>query len=78
MRIKMFGAACMDFSALACGRTDALVMFSKNLWDIAPGALLASEAGAYIFGLDGKEYTDRSNALIAVSEKEQLSVILGK
>ena len=76
MRIKMFGAACMDFSSVACGRTDATVIFTKNLWDIAPGALLAKEAGAYLYGLDGKEYNGDSAAVIAVSEKEHLSVIL--
>ena len=77
MRIKMFGAACMDFSSVACGRTDATVIFTKNLWDIAPGVLLAKEAGAYVCGLDGEEYNGSSSAVIAVSDKAHLSVLLG-
>jgi myo-inositol-1(or 4)-monophosphatase len=45
-KIKMFGAASVDFAFLASGKTNAHIMFTRNLWDIMPGFLLALEAGA--------------------------------
>lgn len=36
-RFKMFGAACVDFAYLACGRTDIHVRFVNKIWDFMPG-----------------------------------------
>lgn len=74
-RVRMFGAACMDFSYVACGKTAATVIFTKNKWDIAPGILLCQEAGALIKGIDG-EYTDESNVVIASATEELYQVII--
>lgn len=43
--IRRFGAAAIDLCYVACGRLDAY--FEENLfpWDIAAGALIATEAG---------------------------------
>lgn len=43
--IRRFGAASIDLCYVACGRLDAY--FEENLfpWDVAAGALIASEAG---------------------------------
>ena len=46
MRFRMYGASCIDFTALASGKTHGHVMYSANLWDIVPGWFLAKEAGA--------------------------------
>lgn len=46
-KVRMFGAACVDFASVATGRTNAHVMLCRNVWDYAPGHLLAREAGAF-------------------------------
>ncbi len=74
-KIRMFGAACIDFAYLASGRTDGTVMFTKNKWDIAPGILVAKEAGAFIGSLSG-EYTPNSRAVIAASTVELYNGII--
>lgn len=45
-KFKMFGAACIDFTSLASSKTDAHIIFTRNVWDLLPGYLLAIEAGA--------------------------------
>ena len=55
-KIRMFGAACIDFALVAAGKTDGTVVITKNLWDIAPGILLCREAGAIVTNLEGKPY----------------------
>lgn len=46
MKLKIFGAACVDMSYLSRGYVDAHVMFGFGLWDILPGLIIAEEAGA--------------------------------
>lgn len=45
-KVKMFGASSIDFVYLASGKTEAMIMFTRNLWDILPGYLIAKESGA--------------------------------
>ena len=51
--IRRFGSAALDLCSLALGRLD--VYFEQGLqpWDLAAGALVASEAGAMLGTLDG-------------------------
>jgi len=44
--IRRFGAAAVDLCALACGRVDAYYEHGLAIWDLAAGALIATEAGA--------------------------------
>ena len=67
-KIRMFGAACMDFAFVAAGKTSGTVIFTKNKWDIAPGILLCQEAGALIKG-DNGDYTEKSNVVIVASSE---------
>lgn len=55
-KIRMFGAACMDFSFVAAGRSTATVVLTKNIWDIAPGIILCTEAGAMVSNMTGGNY----------------------
>lgn len=73
-KVRMFGAASIDFAYLASGKTDAAILFTKNKWDIAPGILIAKEAGAYIASPDGAYCTD-SRAIIATSNNELMEYI---
>lgn len=44
-RTSMVGTSAMDLSYVACGRADALVMYSTSPWSIKAGCLLLTEAG---------------------------------
>ena len=74
-KIRMFGAACIDFAFVAAGRTDGTVVITRNLWDIAPGILTCKEAGAVITNLDGKPYSFGDNGVVA-SATEELSQLI--
>ncbi len=73
-KIRMFGSAAMDFSFMASGKTHGTVIFTKNKWDIAPGILIAKEAGAVLRTLGG-EYTWDSAAVVAAASEELYSLI---
>lgn len=51
--IRRMGAASLDLAAVAAGRLDGY--FERGLWpwDIAAGALLVTEAGGFIGGING-------------------------
>ena len=73
-KIRMFGCAAADFAALACGKIDGTVLFTKNQWDLAPGILLSREAGCVIRSPEGG-YTLDSRAVIAASTPELAEMI---
>lgn len=50
--IRRFGAAAVDLCSVACGRVDAYYERGLAPWDLAAGALIASEAGAVVRSLD--------------------------
>ena len=51
--IRRMGAASVDLCAVACGRLDAYYERGLSWWDLAAGALVATEAGAVVSSLDG-------------------------
>jgi myo-inositol-1(or 4)-monophosphatase len=51
--IRRLGAASTDLCAVACGHVDAFYEKGLGSWDYAAGALVATEAGAMVGGLDG-------------------------
>lgn len=48
MGIRIFGSSCMDFTAVASGQTQAHIMFSKRIWEIAAGVFIAEMAGIFV------------------------------
>ena len=69
-RLRMYGAASVDFAFLLAGRLAATVFTTRNLWDIAPGILMSREAGAIVLGLDGEPYDfSKEGVMIAVNEE---------
>jgi myo-inositol-1(or 4)-monophosphatase len=52
--IRRGGSAAVDLCSVASGSVDAYYERGVNLWDIAAGALIASEAGAPVTGLHGR------------------------
>ena len=51
--IRRYGVASLDLCWVACGRLDAYFEYGGQPWDVAAGLLIATEAGAAAFGLDG-------------------------
>ena len=47
------GAAAVDLCSVAVGRVNAYYERGLGPWDLAAGALIASEAGAVVGSLDG-------------------------
>lgn len=71
-RIRMYGAASMDFCYAACGRLDGSFTFTPNLWDILPGLLICKEAGLVISDAYGRPYTVSGSATVAVFSTKEL------
>ena len=78
-RIRMVGAASIDFAYCAAGRFDGNVTFTDNKWDIMPGLLLCKEAGLIVTDVFGEKYTGQ-NQTVAVFATEALKdvCIIGK
>jgi len=51
--IRRFGSAALDLCLAAEGTVDGFYEAGLNLWDIAAGALIATEAGLAVTGVDG-------------------------
>ncbi len=51
--LRRAGSAALDLCWVADGRVDAYFEQGTNVWDWAAGALVASEAGAWVGGFDG-------------------------
>ena len=69
-RLRMYGAASVDFAFILAGRLSATIFTTRNLWDIAPGILMSREAGAIVMGLDGLPYDfSKEGVMIAVNEE---------
>lgn len=68
-KIRMFGAACIDFSFAAMGVTDGAVLLAKKPWDVLPGALLCAEAGLKVTNLGGEPYKTGDFGILALREE---------
>jgi myo-inositol-1(or 4)-monophosphatase len=55
--IRRIGAAAVDLCSVACGRVDAFFERGLSWWDLAAGALIATEAGCVVTSLDGGPVT---------------------
>lgn len=73
-RFKVFGAACVDFTYLAAGRTDIHLRFLNKIWDFMPGMYIAEKAGA----IYDKELADRYGILMMCSSDEVLQEVKDK
>ena len=51
--IRRMGSAALDLCSVAAGRIDAYVEEGLNVWDMAAGGLVATEAGARLEKADG-------------------------
>jgi myo-inositol-1(or 4)-monophosphatase len=71
--IRRLGAASVDLCAVACGRVDAYYERGLAPWDLAAGALVASEAGAVVSGLG--ELPASADLVVAVGPQLRPSLL---
>ena len=74
-KLRMYGAASVDYAFFVSGRLSATVFTTRNLWDIAPGILMSQEAGAIIMGLDGMPY-DYSKEGVMLAANEEIAKLM--
>ena len=63
--IRRFGSAALDLCSLAAGRLDVYFEAGLQPWDLAAGALIASEAGAVLGTLEGEGWPTNEMAIAA-------------
>ena len=68
-KLRHFGAASVDFAWFAAGRTDAFLMYTRNLWDLVPGWLLATEAGGIAMSVHGGEYALSEEGIVVCASE---------
>ena len=61
---------CMDAMSVAAGRADAFIQVQAKAWDLAALKIIAEEAGAHFFNLNGKTSIYGGNAVITVPSLE--------
>ena len=78
LKTRLFGAACFDFAAIAESYAQCYICYYRHIWDIAPGLLLAHEAGALHCRLNGAPYSYGDQALLVANNKDTLEFVLAK
>lgn len=63
--VRRMGAAALDLAYVASGRLDGFWERRLQLWDMAAGLVIASEAGAKISGWDESDSPEKSGNVIA-------------
>ncbi|MBI4162690.1 MAG: inositol monophosphatase [Candidatus Aenigmarchaeota archaeon] len=65
----------LDFCWIACGRNDVYFRTSPILWDVIPGLVIATEAGAKTTDWNNKEWTFESDTLLTTNGKLHYKVM---
>jgi myo-inositol-1(or 4)-monophosphatase len=79
-RVTKFWSVILDLCLIAAGKSEAMIIYGDlPIWDVAPGKLIAKEAGVLITGYDGKMDTDKNTFFLATNgtkiHKELLAVL---
>ena len=75
LKTRHFGAACVDFTMLAEGHALCYISYYHKLWDIAPGLLLAREAGFVCGAVDAESYRYHRPGIIVAANEEILAAV---
>ena len=63
--VRRFGSAALDLAYVACGRFDGFWELGLKPWDLAPGILIAREAGAVVTDTEGGDAMLASGDVVA-------------
>ncbi len=75
--IRRLGSAALNLAYIACGRLDGYWATSLNLWDMAAGAILVTEAGGVIQHIDSKPLELEDPQFIAANNDAMFGQIAG-
>ena len=64
--LRVSGSAALDLAYVACGRYDGFYQKKLNIWDVAAGCLIVTEAGGIINQFNTNRIKNQS--IIASSE----------
>ncbi len=67
--VRRLGSAALDLCYVAAGRFDAFWEQQLKSWDVSAGALIVSEAGGRVTGMDGSPFDPAAGHLIASNER---------
>jgi myo-inositol-1(or 4)-monophosphatase len=65
--VRRLGSAAIDLCYVAAGRLDGFWESDLKPWDIAGGALIVSEAGGRVTGMDGSPFRSRGGQVLATN-----------
>ena len=65
--VRRWGAAALDLAYVAAGRYDGYWERELNIWDIAAGGLIASEAGALVEGIREDQDPSEAGSILCAS-----------
>ena len=75
LKIRLFGAACIDFTNLIKNNAQAYICYYRYIWDVAPGLLLAKEAGMLYSGINN-DYKYGNHSIILANNMNTLKMII--
>ena len=67
MRIRIQGASSVDFAFVASGKNSCHILFSKNIWELAPGRMLAEASGCVSESIDGRVHGFEGEGLVVAA-----------
>jgi myo-inositol-1(or 4)-monophosphatase len=65
--LRILGSAAVDLCYVACGRTDGGWELNLNIYDIAAGALIVTEAGGKVTDFSGTETKNLPGEILATN-----------
>jgi myo-inositol-1(or 4)-monophosphatase len=65
--VRRFGSAALDLAYVAAGRFDGFWELALKPWDVAPGILIAREAGALVTDTEGGEAMLETGDIVAAA-----------
>lgn len=68
-KLRQAGSAALDLAYIAAGRLDGMWMRKLNIWDMAAGALMVTEAGGLLGDFDGGTTYLETGNIVAASPK---------
>lgn len=76
MRIRIQGASSVDFAFVSSSKTGCHILFSKNLWELAPGLMLAEASGCKTYKIEGIKHGFEGQGLIIAANQTLLDEVI--
>lgn len=76
MRVRIQGASSVDFAFVGAGKNGCHIVFSSNVWELAPGLLIAEEAGCIVGTIEGSAHGFNGKGIIVAANEHILEEVL--